>query len=101
MHARLKLRSQTFFRTSLYGYKNAYICCRVSFILVFLLILVGTFYDVALRYKILLDSNKRNDNNITIMTGSKSLRSDGNFDRRITISKLWSTTNHNGSLGIP
>lgn len=61
---------------------------------------MGTFYDVALRYKILLKANKRNNNNITVMTGLKSLRCDGNFDRRITFSKLWSMTKHNGSLGI-
>lgn len=92
---------KVFFLTNLYNYKNAYICCRVVFVLVFLLILVGTFYDVVLRYKILLEANKKNNNNITIMTGLKFLRSDGNFDHRITFSKLWSMTNHNGSLGIP
>ncbi|XP_025264388.1 O-acyltransferase like protein-like [Camponotus floridanus] len=71
----------------------------ISFVLVCVLVLMGTFYDVALRYKILLKANKRSNNNITI-TGLKSLRCDGNFDRRITLSKLWSMTRHNGSLDV-
>lgn len=62
---------------------------------------MGTFYDVVLRYKVLLKAKERNNNNITIMTGSKSLRCDENFDCQITFSKLWSMTKHNGSLGIP
>lgn len=61
---------------------------------------MGTFYDVILRYKILLRANQRGNNNITIMKESTSLRSNGNCDRRIRISKLWTVTKHNGPLGI-
>lgn len=75
-------------------------CCRFSFVVVCVLILMGTFYDVILRYKTLRRAYKKDNNNITIIKESKSLRSNGNFDRRITISKLWTMTKHNGSLGI-
>ncbi|KAM0733159.1 Nose resistant to fluoxetine protein 6 [Formica fusca] len=72
----------------------------VSFVVVCVLILMGTFYDVILRYKTLRRANKKDNNNITIIKESKSLRSNGNFDRRITISKLWTMTKHNGSLDV-
>ncbi|KAL6448100.1 hypothetical protein ACFW04_000259 [Cataglyphis niger] len=85
------------------GYKfwedTTFYILLVSFVIVCILILMGTFYDVILRYKILLRANQRDNNNITVKE-STSLRSNENFDRRITISKLWTVTKHNGSLDV-
>ncbi|XP_029164426.1 nose resistant to fluoxetine protein 6-like [Nylanderia fulva] len=72
----------------------------ISFAVVFVLIFMGTSYDILLRYKILRRAIKKNNNNITIMTQSKSLKSDENYDCQITISKLWTMTKHNGSLDV-
>lgn len=97
---RKRYYSKKFSSQSLQLQKCIHMCCRVSFVVVCVLILMGTFYDVILRYKTLRRANKKDNNNITIIKESKSLRSNGNFDRRITISKLWTMTKHNGSLGI-
>lgn len=62
-------------------------------------VILGTFYDVALRYQVLrTEEEKRNDADVILEM--KSLRPSGDLDGEITISKLWSVKAHNGSLGL-
>lgn len=72
--------------------------CSVSFVVVCVLTLIGTCYDIILRYKVLRRTDAvNNGGNVTLST----LRSNRKHDRKvtITISKLWTVKTHNSSLG--
>ncbi|XP_032674888.1 nose resistant to fluoxetine protein 6-like isoform X1 [Odontomachus brunneus] len=62
------------------------------------LTLIGTCYDVTLRYKVLrgTDEERSDSNTVTLST----LKPDRKVDREVTISKLWTVKTHNGSLDV-
>lgn len=73
-----------------------------------LLVTVGTMYDVGLRYRVLNDEGNTPENKIMngeneevgeYLKSRKTTKLTINFDEEITISKLWSIKQHNGSLG--
>lgn len=74
-----------------------YVYRRVSFIMVCVLVLIGTCYDIILRYKTLrgTDEECSGDNTVTL----SALRSNGKVNHKVTILELWTIKTHNGSLG--
>ncbi|XP_043276654.1 nose resistant to fluoxetine protein 6-like isoform X2 [Venturia canescens] len=81
----------------------------ISVVLVILLVTFGTMYDLALRYRVLNGEEnvreKRMKNNESeedgrCVEGARTTGSKINFEGEITMSKLWSIEQHNGSLDV-
>ncbi|XP_025155567.1 nose resistant to fluoxetine protein 6 isoform X2 [Harpegnathos saltator] len=72
----------------------------ISFIVVLVLTLIGTCYDVTLRYKILRRGEEEEENSDGNAVTLSTLKSNKKLDRKVTISKLWAVKTHNGSLDI-
>ncbi|XP_012279116.2 O-acyltransferase like protein [Orussus abietinus] len=70
-----------------------------SFVIPIILIILGTLYDISLRYRILKQERGKptSDNP---MLELKILGTNGDLDDEITLSKLWSIKTHNGSLDV-
>lgn len=63
-------------------------------IIITLLIILGTAYDINLRYKVLRKEDQiANHNVISNIQGNKK------WSHAVTVSRLWSVETHNGSLG--
>lgn len=66
--------------------------------MVLLFVILGTFYDISLRYQV-LTTEKKGQSIGNIMTEMKMFNADEPVESEITIAKLWSVKKHNGSLG--
>lgn len=73
--------------------------CRIVFVVVCAFIFVGTLYDAILRYKILHGTGTNNISNNIITESKLTTTNGGKLNPRITLSRLWTVTTHNGSLG--
>ncbi|XP_076183081.1 nose resistant to fluoxetine protein 6-like [Ptiloglossa arizonensis] len=66
----------------------------ITFIVVLIFVTLGTFYDIALRYHVLRTG--KNDQSIE----NTSIEMKNSSPNEITIMKLWSVKEHNGTLDI-
>ncbi|XP_076232881.1 nose resistant to fluoxetine protein 6-like [Calliopsis andreniformis] len=71
----------------------------ITLIVVVVLVILGTFYDIALRYQVLntIKVARINENATTEM---KILNEGENVDEKITITRLWAVKEHNSSLDV-
>ncbi|XP_076673729.1 O-acyltransferase like protein-like [Andrena cerasifolii] len=69
----------------------------VTFVVVIVFVILATFYDISLRYRVLRMAKERHGKMVTEM---KLLNSDRVVDDEITLTKLWSVTEHNATLDL-
>ncbi|XP_034948319.1 nose resistant to fluoxetine protein 6-like isoform X2 [Chelonus insularis] len=73
-------------------------------IFVIFMVIMGTSYDIALRYKVLSSLKSENSNNVSIVRQHKTLKYEESFIKKdnnvFTFSKLWSIKEHNATLDL-
>jgi len=67
------------------------------FVIVCVLMIMGTLYDTALRYKILREIDKKDTSNNIVMESKFMIAEQ--LNHQVTLSKLWAVTTHIGSMG--